>query len=151
MLTTKNYKLKKPELTDSPPDITVMNPNWDLVDEKLFAVIQAWEEFKKNGGEIGGVLKANFGSLKSTNGWKNIGDGMIMQWGKVNIDSGKLQVITYPISFPNTTLTVSIVEGENSGGVNYGTYKVDGTRPQSFNLWRNGGGTMYVYWLAIGY
>lgn len=25
MLTTTNYKFKKPELTDSPPDITVMN------------------------------------------------------------------------------------------------------------------------------
>ena len=57
MLTTKNYKLKKPELTDSPPDITVMNPNWDTVDEKLFAVIQAWENFKKNGGAIDGILE----------------------------------------------------------------------------------------------
>lgn len=63
MLTTKNYKLKKPELTDSPPDITVMNPNWDLVDEKLFAVIHAWEDFKANGGEIGGTIYAD--SLKN--------------------------------------------------------------------------------------
>ena len=55
MLTTKNYKLKKPELTDSPPDITVMNFNWDIIDEKLFAVIQAWEKFKTSGGEIGGT------------------------------------------------------------------------------------------------
>lgn len=60
MLTTKNYKFKKPELTDSPPDITVMNPNWDDIDEKLFAVIQAWEEFKANGGEIGGnIVRVN--------------------------------------------------------------------------------------------
>lgn len=59
MLTTKNYKLKKPELTDSPPDITVMNFNWDTIDEKLFAVIQAWEKFKASGGTITGPLKAN--------------------------------------------------------------------------------------------
>lgn len=57
MLTTTNYKLKKPELTDSPPDITVMNPNWDLVDEKLFEVIQAWENFKAIGGEISGDIE----------------------------------------------------------------------------------------------
>ena len=56
MQTTKNYKFKKPELTDSPPDITVMNFNWDTIDEKLFAVIQAWENFKANGGEIGGII-----------------------------------------------------------------------------------------------
>ena len=60
MLTTKNYKLKKPELTDSPPDITVMNFNWDTIDEKLFAVIQAWENFKANGGEFGGnIVRVN--------------------------------------------------------------------------------------------
>lgn len=59
MLTTKNYKFKKPELTDSPPDITVTNPNWDDIDDKLFKVIQAWEEFKANGGEIGGPITTN--------------------------------------------------------------------------------------------
>jgi hypothetical protein len=36
MLTTTNYLLKKPELTDSPPDITVTNPNWDTIDTELF-------------------------------------------------------------------------------------------------------------------
>lgn len=35
MLTTTNYKFKKPELTDSPPDITVMNDNWDIIDTNL--------------------------------------------------------------------------------------------------------------------
>lgn len=35
MLTTTNYKFKKPELTDSPPDITVMNGNWDIIDTNL--------------------------------------------------------------------------------------------------------------------
>jgi len=35
MLQTTNYNLKKPQLTDSPPDITVMNPNWDAIDAEL--------------------------------------------------------------------------------------------------------------------
>lgn len=34
---TTNYKLKKIELTDSPPDITVINPNWDTIDKELKA------------------------------------------------------------------------------------------------------------------
>ncbi len=37
MKQTTNYNLVKPELTDSPPDITVMNPNWDKIDAKLRA------------------------------------------------------------------------------------------------------------------
>lgn len=35
MQQTTNYALKKIELTDSPPDITVINPNWDTIDEEL--------------------------------------------------------------------------------------------------------------------
>jgi len=32
---TTNYQLNKIELTDSPPDITVLNPNWDTIDQKM--------------------------------------------------------------------------------------------------------------------
>lgn len=32
---TTNYNLIKPALTDAPPDITAMNPNWDIIDAKL--------------------------------------------------------------------------------------------------------------------
>lgn len=72
MLTTENYKFKKPELTDSPPDITIFNDNFDTIDEKLFAVIQAWEDFKANGGEIGGEIttKAIINKSKSNISYK---------------------------------------------------------------------------------
>lgn len=35
MLKTQNYGFNKPELSDSPPDITVMNSNWDNIDKKI--------------------------------------------------------------------------------------------------------------------
>lgn len=35
MQETTNYQLKKIELPDSPPDITVLNPNWDTIDTNL--------------------------------------------------------------------------------------------------------------------
>lgn len=35
MKETTHYKLKKIELNDSPPDITVINENWDTIDEEL--------------------------------------------------------------------------------------------------------------------
>lgn len=36
MIETTNYQLKKIELTDSPPDITVLNDNWDFIDAALY-------------------------------------------------------------------------------------------------------------------
>lgn len=48
MKQTTNYNLVKPELTDSPPDITVMNPNWDTIDEKL----REFEEENENIGDL---------------------------------------------------------------------------------------------------
>ena len=41
MLTTLNYLLKKIELADSPPDITVLNANWDAIDAALKAGVDA--------------------------------------------------------------------------------------------------------------
>ncbi|WP_282243331.1 hypothetical protein [Psychrobacillus sp. NEAU-3TGS] len=35
MLQTANYGFKKRELIDSPPDITLTNSNWDIIDEEL--------------------------------------------------------------------------------------------------------------------
>lgn len=37
--TTTNFGLIKPELTDAPPDITVMNDNWDKVDTQLSNIV----------------------------------------------------------------------------------------------------------------
>lgn len=69
MLETTNYKFKKPELTDSPPDITVMNPNWDSIDTKL----------KDNETQINSLdvnklnkIKQNWLSATLLNGWAGI-------------------------------------------------------------------------------
>ena len=232
MLTTKNYKLKKPELTDSPPDITVTNPNWDLVDEKLFAVIQAWEEFKKNGGTIGGdinigsptkstvtsfiserlcngtvyktrvatgvegtaelqVLDENNNTIsrlglgrkelvingegnspidimiggvsKNTNGYTKLPNGMIMQWGNINIpvsgnNNGVIKV-TFPIRFNTDVISYSAICNGNSfsWGNSDLCIGVGGTSPSDMYLTcstRNGNnvnGTVGVKWIAIGY
>lgn len=36
--TTTNYTLNKIDLSDAPPDITVLNDNWDIIDEALLAL-----------------------------------------------------------------------------------------------------------------
>ena len=35
---TTNYELVKIALTDAPPDITVINPNWDKIDGELHSL-----------------------------------------------------------------------------------------------------------------
>jgi len=65
MLTTTNYKFKKRELTDSPPDITTTNSNWDTVDalfRELSDARDTWETFKTGGGVIGGPMKGTPGT-----------------------------------------------------------------------------------------
>lgn len=59
MQLTTNFKLKKIELTDSPPDITVINSNWDTIDTNLKDALDKsknWDTFRKSGGDfLGGI------------------------------------------------------------------------------------------------
>lgn len=60
MQLTTNFKLKKIELADSPPDITVLNPNWDSVDTNLYEALtksRDWNKFKNSGGTMNGPLR----------------------------------------------------------------------------------------------
>lgn len=43
---TPNLNLHKIDLTDAPPDITVLNQNWDILDEKLSHVPEVSEDGK---------------------------------------------------------------------------------------------------------
>lgn len=53
MLTTQNFKFKKIELSDSPPDITVLNFNWDTIDIKLKEAFA----LRDSGGTIDGPVR----------------------------------------------------------------------------------------------
>lgn len=67
MIETTNYKFKKPELADSPPDITVMNPNWDTADTKIKEALDGvteWNTFKSEGGKIKTIKIGAYNSVK---------------------------------------------------------------------------------------
>lgn len=42
---TTNYNLTKIDLTDAPPDITVLNSNWDTIDEMLKTIAEGPQDF----------------------------------------------------------------------------------------------------------
>ncbi len=51
----------------------------------------------------------NFSSYKAENGYKYLGDGTILQWGRIDSDAAEKNVIvTFPITFPNGCLNISM-------------------------------------------
>ncbi len=51
----------------------------------------------------------NFSSYKSENGYKYLGDGTILQWGRIDSDAAEKNVtVTFPITFPNSCLNISM-------------------------------------------
>lgn len=75
MKQTPNFNFNKPELLDSPPDITVMNGNWDTIDTKL----KEFDEHKANNisqGELHGMRVNEIGELEYYNNTKEIWVGV---------------------------------------------------------------------------
>lgn len=68
---TTNYNLVKPELTDAPPDITVMNQNWDKIDDELHKLADKDVDVTPEG--IGAVPNIKNEKNLSTPGWYRIG------------------------------------------------------------------------------
>ena len=51
----------------------------------------------------------NFSSYKAENGYKYLGDGTILQWGRIDSDATEKNVtVTFPITFPNGCLNISM-------------------------------------------
>lgn len=92
MLTTTNYKFKKPELIDSPPDITVTNPNWDITDAKLKEAFNSIEDK---------VNKADFTLSNGKTGFYTNPNGIKRMWAEVVSECNvwKRIDIVFPSSF----------------------------------------------------
>ena len=115
MQQTTNYNLNKIELTDSPPDITVLNPNWDTIDTKLKQL------------ENIGVSSKTYQDAEFP-----IGKGYVIQIGEilvqaVNQDSLSSGTFQLPKSFADTNYAVVICAYGN-WGVNIGAYVKSKTR-----------------------
>jgi hypothetical protein len=60
---TTNYKLHKIDRTDAPPDITVLNKNWDKLDAKLKEVNDLISEINDSLKDIGDIDLSNKADL----------------------------------------------------------------------------------------
>lgn len=106
---TTNYNLVKPALTDSPPDITVMNPNWDKIDSEL----------KINSSAIGQIAVQK-DEVKTTTFNP---DGSITE---VTL-SGGVTIRTKTTAFPSATQIIETMVENGITTVKTITFNVDGT------------------------
>ncbi|WP_407491859.1 phage tail protein [Acinetobacter baumannii] len=103
----------------------------------------------------------NFGSLKSENGYKYLGDGLILQWGTMDYTSypGEIKVdITFPITFPNNVLNINSTRkmAQHSGAGDGGVLLVSQSNSGasfSLNVFNSNaiGDLRGFTWFAIGY
>ena len=73
---TTNYKLNKIDLTDAPPDITVLNANWDTIDTQLKSLNDKSTSLSKHASShaSGGsdpITPASIGALSTSGGTVN--------------------------------------------------------------------------------
>lgn len=103
----------------------------------------------------------NFGSLKAENGYKYLGDGLILQWGTMDYTSypGETKVdITFPITFPNNVLNINSTRkmAQHSGAGDGGVLLVSQSNSGasfSLNVFNSNaiGDLRGFTWFAIGY
>ena len=103
---------------------------------------------------IAAVLK-NFESLKSANGYKYLGDGLIFQWGtSARISDEQTIPTTFPVTFPNACLNMQLTENElSTSSSNAAHVAATGVTKAGFNLRYNSSAitSTIAFWLAIGY
>lgn len=119
MLETTNYNLKKIELTDSPPDITVINPNWDKIDVEMKSLRELNNDC---------VPKANIIQTDVVNDSTKVPSSAVTYAHGLEIDAinGKMIHNNIPDGTSmtlNLNISAYIVIGR--GEVGFGTYFVD--------------------------
>lgn len=76
---TKNYELHKIDLNDAPPDITVLNQNWDKLDTKLKEVNDLIEQINKELEQLPEFSAVEGVSVTLTTNWREQSNGTFAQ------------------------------------------------------------------------
>ncbi|MDM1784261.1 phage tail protein [Acinetobacter bereziniae] len=75
----------------------------------LSGAVSGNADFDGSGNIIINAALNNFSSYKAENGYKYLGDGTILQWGRIDSDATEKNVtVTFPITFPNGCLNISM-------------------------------------------
>lgn len=95
------------------------------------------------------VVNDDFPISKDTNGYTKLPNGLIMQWGETPVFGRSGYTVLFPISFPNSTLTISVTSYTKNAFYSEEECKVGTKDKYAFNVWGNV--DQRVLWIAIGY
>lgn len=113
-----------------------------------------------NGAAYGWFVVANgvggrgFANSKTNNGYQKLPGGMILQWGMASANNAvatQTNAVTFPTAFP--TNPVMVLTDHVGGVTNVNTIVVSGTVTTTGFSWGSDyvGGSMSVFWMALGY
>ena len=101
-----------------------------------------------------GFGSKSFANSKTNNGYQKLPGGMILQWGMASANNAvatQTNAVTFPTAFPTNPVMVLT---DHVGGVsNVNTIVVSGTVTTTGFSWGSDyvGGSMSVFWMALGY
>jgi len=99
------------------------------------------------------IYGTDFISIKNPNGFTNLPNGLMIQWGTALVASGDNTVPTlFPIAFPNRCLNITATHIGGAKSVNVIVF--DGSVTQTGAVFKHswtGGVSTNVSYLAIGY
>jgi hypothetical protein len=103
---------------------------------------------KVDGYEASAFLR-DIGSFLVTNGYMQLSNGLILEWGRITDVTGNDYYLTFPLAFPNFCLSIVATLNMNDTGNNY-VYetKIRSYSQNQAHLFING---TAAFWIAIGY
>lgn len=92
------------------------------------------------------------GKNKAQNGYFKLGNGLIIQWGRFTVASGKTSAtITFPTAFTSTNYSINCMQNNKNGGYQYdGVTGVTSRNTANCTVYTFYDSTGYD-WIAIGY
>lgn len=101
--------------------------------------------------DVDGSIVTTVNKSKATNGYFQLGNGMIVNWGSVTSWTSNVAQVTFSKAF-TTTRQVAIARSAGATTTNDGgDYFVRGISNTGFNMYRTSTNTGGVSWIAIGY
>lgn len=101
--------------------------------------------------DVNGSILTTVNKSKATDGYFQLGNGMIVNWGSVSSWTSNAAQVTFSKAF-TTTRQIAIARSAGAATTNDGgDYFVRGISNTGFNMYRTSTNTGGVSWIAIGY
>lgn len=100
--------------------------------------------------DVNGSIVTTVNKSKSSNGYLQLGNGIIIQWGRFQNTNNNFSV-TFPKSFSNTNYSVSVGQVDSQRSADH-NISINARNTTGFTGWISCNSTsLYSFWIAVGY